>query len=204
MERKAEIRRKTNETDIALSLVLEGGERKIGTDSGFFNHMLDLFAVHGGFGMQVNCKGDSDVDFHHTVEDVGIALGQAFAAALGDKKGIARYAHILLPMDETLILCAADISGRGYLNFDVEMPAAKVFDGDETPRPKAVGLFDSELAEEFFSAFAREAKITLHFKKLYGKSTHHIIEGVFKAFGRVMKDAVRIVGGGVPSSKGSL
>lgn len=202
--REKEISRKTNETDIYVKLNLDGGGKEIATDSGFFNHMLDLFAVHGGFGLTVRCKGDSEVDFHHTVEDVGIALGQAFAAALGEKKGIARYADIILPMDETLILCAVDISGRAHLNFDVEMPAAKVLDGDETYKPKSAGLFDSELAEEFYAAFVREAKITLHMKKLYGKSTHHIIEGTFKAFARVLSRAAAIVGGGVPSSKGTL
>ncbi len=204
MERKGEIRRKTKETEIELTLDLSGGERAIETDSGFFNHMLELFAVHSGFGLKVRCKGDSEVDFHHTVEDVGIALGQAFSAAIGDKRGINRYADILLPMDETLILCATDVSGRSYLNFDVDLPAAKVYDGTDEVKAKAVGMFDSELAEEFFAAFVREAKITLHIRKMYGKNTHHIIEGIFKAFARVMKDAVRIVGGEIPSSKGAL
>ena len=140
-----------------------------------------MFAVHSGYGFTVCCVGDSDVDFHHTTEDVGIALGQAFKAALGDKRGIARYADITLPMDEALVLCAADVSGRAYLNFDVELPAAKVFDGEDEITVKKVGLFDSELVEEFFIAFTREAGVTLHFKKLYGKNTHHIIECVFKA-----------------------
>ncbi len=202
--RKAEIKRKTNETDIALKLDLDGGAKAVETDCGFFNHMLELFATHSGFGFEVKCKGDSQVDFHHTVEDVGIALGQAFLSAVGDKRGIARYADIILPMDETLILCAVDVSGRGYLNFDVEMPAAKVFDGDENAQSKYAGAFDSELAEEFFIAFAREAKVTLHIKKLYGKNTHHIIEGIFKAFARVLKKAVKIEGDEIPSSKGTL
>jgi len=202
--RKADIVRKTGETDIKLSLDLDGGGYEVDTGCGFLNHMLQLFAVHSGFGFNVTCKGDTDVDFHHTTEDIGIALGQAFKAALGDKRGIARYADIILPMDEALILCAADISGRGYLNFDVELPAAKVVDGEDEVTLKKVGLFDTELVEEFFTAFVREAGITLHFKKLYGKNTHHIIEGVFKAFARVMKAAVKITGGGVPSSKGVL
>ena len=202
--RKAVIERKTNETQIALTLCLDGGIKSVKTDCGFFNHMLELFAVHSGFGLEVECRGDSEVDFHHTVEDVGIALGQAFLSAIGDKRGIARYADIVLPMDETLVLCAVDISGRGYLNFDAETPAAKVFDGDGDTRAKYAGAFDSELAEEFFVAFAREAKVTLHVKKLYGKNTHHIIEGIFKAFARVLKKAVKIEGDEIPSSKGTL
>lgn len=202
--RKAVIERKTNETQIALTLCLDGGKKSVKTDCGFFNHMLELFAVHSGFGLEVECRGDSEVDFHHTVEDVGIALGQAFLSAIGDKRGIARYADIVLPMDETLVLCAVDISGRGYLNFDAEMPAAKVFDGDGDTRAKYAGAFDSELTEEFFVAFAREAKVTLHVKKLYGKNTHHIIEGIFKAFARVLKKAVKIEGDEIPSSKGTL
>lgn len=202
--RTAEINRRTGETDIKLKLNLDGGESAVDTGCGFLNHMLQLFAVHSGFGFCVTCKGDTDVDFHHTTEDIGIALGQAFKAALGDKKGIARYADIILPMDEALILCAVDISGRGYLNFDAELPAAKVFDGEDEITVKKVGLFDTELIEEFFTAFVREAGVTLHFKKLYGKNTHHIIEGAFKAFARVLKAAVEIVGNEVPSSKGVL
>jgi imidazoleglycerol-phosphate dehydratase len=202
--RCAEIKRKTNETDIALSLCLEGGESAIDTGCGFLNHMLQLFAVHGNFGLKLFCKGDTDVDFHHTTEDVGIALGQAFKIALGDKKGIARYADIMLPMDEALVLCALDISGRSYLNFDVPIPCAKVLDGEDEVTVKKVGLFDTELVEEFFTAFVREAGVTLHIKLMYGKNTHHIIEGVFKAFARVLRGGVNIVGGGVPSSKGVL
>ncbi len=202
--RKAEIIRTTKETDLRLALDLEGGEYRIDTGCGFLNHMLELFAAHSCFGLQVTCQGDIDVDFHHTVEDVGIALGQAVSIALGDKRGIVRYGEVMLPMDETLILCALDISGRGYLNFDVELPAAKVLDGEDEVCIKKVGLFDTELIEEFFQAFTREAAVTLHFRKLYGKNTHHIIEGVFKAFARVMKAAVRIEGDRVPSSKGTL
>lgn len=202
--RSATVVRKTNETDIFLKLTLEGGARKVNTGAGFLDHMLDLFAVHGGFGLEATCKGDVEVDFHHTAEDVGIALGQAFSQAIGDKRGIARYADILLPMDEALILCALDISGRGYLNFDVELPAAKVDDDSDEVRARAVGRFDTELIEEFFIAFTREAKVTLHFKKLYGKNTHHIIEGVFKAFGRTLGRAAKAEGTEVPSSKGVL
>lgn len=202
--RKAEIARKTAETDISLELCLDGGEYSVDTGCGFLNHMLELFAVHSGYGLTVKCKGDTDVDFHHTVEDIGIALGQAVKIALGSKCGIARYADKILPMDEALVLCALDISGRGYLNFDVPLPAAKVLDGEDEITVKKVGLFDTELVEEFFCAFAREAAVTLHFKLLYGKNTHHIIECVFKAFARVMKDATAVVGGKVPSSKGLL
>lgn len=210
--RESKIQRKTNETDITLSLNLGGGEISVNTDGeisidtgcGFLNHMLELFAVHSGFGFKVFCKGDTEVDFHHTTEDIGIVLGQAFKTALGDKKGIARYADIILPMDEALILCAVDISGRSYLNFDIELPAAKVYDGETEERIKKVGAFDTELIEEFFTAFTREAGVTLHFKKLYGKNTHHIIEGTFKAFARTLSAAVKITGGAVPSSKGVL
>ncbi|MBE7088842.1 MAG: imidazoleglycerol-phosphate dehydratase HisB [Clostridiales bacterium] len=202
--RKSEIIRKTRETDIKLNLNLQGGEYEISTGCGFLNHMLELFAVHSSFGLKVNCVGDTEVDFHHTVEDVGIALGQAYYAAIGDKRGIARYADIILPMDEALILCAVDVSGRGYLNFDVELPSAKVYDGEDEVKIKKVGAFDTELIEEFFIAFTREAKITLHFKKLYGKNTHHIIEGVFKAFARVLSSASKIVSDSLPSSKGVL
>lgn len=205
--RKATIQRKTAETYIYLELDLDGNgnmPNSPNTGCGFLNHMLELFAVHSGYEFSVTCKGDTDVDFHHTTEDAGIALGQAFKQALGDKKGIARYADIVLPMDEALILCAVDISGRGYLNFDVELPAAKVTDDEDAITVKRVGLFDTELVEEFFAAFVREAGVTLHFKKLYGKNTHHIIEGIFKAFARVMSAATKITGGGVPSSKGVL
>ncbi len=204
--RVSEINRKTSETDIKLKINLDGqGEKKIDTDCGFFNHMLELFYVHGSFDGEIYCRGDVNVDYHHTVEDVGIALGQAVLNALGDKKGITRYADIILPMDESLIMCAIDVSGRGYLNFDVELPSAKVYD-DEDSKVKKVGDFDTELIEEFFIAFTRESKVTLHFKKLYGKNTHHIIEGVFKAFARVLKKAVAIdpTQKGIPSSKGVL
>lgn len=202
--RTAEIERKTRETDIKLSLCLDGGEYDIKTDCGFFNHMLELFAVHSGFGLKVDCKGDYQVDFHHTVEDVGIALGQAFLQALGEKRGIMRYADVTIPMDEALVLCAVDISGRATLNFDVELPSAKVTDDSDEAKSRAVGLFDTELVEEFFVAFVREARITLHMVKLYGKNTHHIIECAFKAFARALKVAVKVDGDKIPSSKGVL
>lgn len=202
--RTATVQRNTNETKINLTLDLDHPLRAVKTNCGFLNHMLDLFAVHSGFGLSVDCTGDVEVDFHHTVEDVGIALGQAFLSAIGDKRGIRRYADIMLPMDETLILCAVDISGRGYLNYDVQLPAAKVFDGEDVVKAKSVGLFDSELIEEFFIAFSREAKITLHISKMYGKNTHHIIEGIFKAVGRVLGSATRIISDQIPSSKGTL
>ena len=205
--RTALIERKTNETDIKLSIDLDGnGQGKVDTGCGFFDHMMQLFIVHSNFNGEIFCKGDTQVDYHHTVEDIGIALGQAFLQAIGDKKGITRYADIILPMDETLIMCAIDVSGRGYLNFDVPIDSAKVTDDGEV-KQKAVGDFDTELVEEFFIAFARESKATLHFKKLYGKNTHHIIEGVFKAFARVLRKAVSIDAqnkDAIPSSKGVL
>lgn len=202
--RTAQIKRKTRETDIDLTLSLDGGEYTVETNCGFLNHMLELFAVHSGFGLRLKCLGDVEVDFHHTVEDVGIALGQAFLRAIGDKRGIARYADITLPMDEALILCAVDISGRGTLNYNVGIECAKVTDDSDEVMQKRVGLFDTELIEEFFIAFTREAKITLHIVKLFGKNTHHIIEGVFKAFARVLAKAVKTDGDKIPSSKGLL
>lgn len=202
--RKAEISRNTRETKIELSLSLDGGDYDIDTGCGFLNHMLELFAVHSGFGLKVKCKGDTDVDFHHTVEDVGIVLGQAFLQAIGDKKGIARYADVTIPMDEALVLCATDISGRGTLNYALKIESAKVTDESDEVRAKAVGLFDTELIEEFFIAFVREARITLHIVQLFGKNTHHIIECAFKAFARSLRKATEIVGDRVPSSKGVL
>ena len=202
--RQAEIIRKTRETDIKLSLNLDGGDYSVDTNCGFLNHMLELFACHSSFGLNLKCVGDVEVDFHHTVEDVGIALGQAFNEAIGDKRGIARYSHIILPMDEALVLCAVDISGRGTLNYDVGIESAKVTDDGDAIKQKRVGLFDTELIEEFFLSFVREARITLHIVKMYGKNTHHIIECIFKAFARALSAASRVVGGGVPSSKGIL
>ncbi|MBO5859261.1 MAG: imidazoleglycerol-phosphate dehydratase HisB, partial [Clostridia bacterium] len=165
--REASIKRKTNETDIDLWLSLEGsGKNEIDTGCGFLDHMLELFARHGRMDLKVKCVGDTHVDYHHTVEDVGIVLGQAFAKAVGEKRGISRYGSIVLPMDETLILASVDISGRAYLNYDVSIP---------TP---AVGGMDTELVEEFFISFVRNSDVTLHIKQFYGKNSHHIIEGI--------------------------
>lgn len=202
--RMAEIKRKTRETDIELSLNLDGGVFEINTGCGFLNHVLELFAVHGRFGLKVKCVGDVEVDFHHTVEDVGIVLGQAFKKAIGDKCGINRYADVTIPMDESLVLCAVDVSGRSYLNYDLKIPSAKVSDDSDTVRQRAVGLFDTELIEEFFQSFVREADITVHIVQLYGKNTHHIIECAFKTFARALRQAVVVTGNAVPSSKGVL
>ena len=194
--RMSEIKRKTAETDISLKVDLDGsGKSEIDTGCGFMDHMLTLFARHGRFDRAVTCKGDVKVDYHHSVEDLGIVLGSAFAESLGDMRGIERYADIILPMDETLMLCAVDISGRDYLGFDVSRPAAKV------------GDFDTELVKEFFLGFVRKAAVTLHFKELAGENTHHIIEAMFKAFGRTMAKAVKIneeYEGEIPSTKGVL
>lgn len=193
--RTAQIERKTTETQITLFLNLDGkGTYKNDTGCGFLNHMLDLFARHGRFDLTVKCVGDTDVDFHHTVEDVGIVLGGAFKKALGDMRGINRYGNFLLPMDEALVLCAADISGRCYLGFDARLPAGRV------------GDFDTELVNEFFFAFARSLGATLHFKQLAGQDTHHIIEAMFKGFARAMKEAVALNGEDdeIPSTKGVL
>ena len=194
--RTAEIKRDTNETKITLTLNLDGnGISKISTGVGFLDHMLTLFARHGSFDLSVTCKGDVEVDDHHSTEDIGICLGSAFAEALGNMAGINRYGNIILPMDESLILCAADISGRSYLGYGLQIPTEKV------------GTFDTELVEEFFLAFTRKAGITLHFQQLAGTNSHHIIEGAFKAFGRVMKQAAAIdpsLGGQIPSTKGVL
>ena len=194
--RSATIKRTTKETDITLSLCLDGkGESNIDSGNGFMNHMLTLFARHGGFDLNVSCKGDTEVDFHHSAEDIGICLGKALSSALGDMKGIYRYGHIILPMDEALILAAVDISGRSHLSFELPLPSSRV------------GDFDTELVEEFFEAFVRNAGITLHIKELSGTNTHHIIEGCFKAVGRVLKMAVAIDTANadkIPSTKGVL
>lgn len=202
--RTAKISRKTAETDIELGLNLDESGYEIDTGCGFLNHMLELFAAHSGFGLKIKCKGDVEVDFHHTVEDVGITLGQAFLQAVGDKKGIARYADVTIPMDESLVLCAVDISGRGTLNYALKIESAKVSDESDEIRQKSVGLFDTELIEEFFTAFMREARITLHIVQLYGKNTHHIAECAFKAFARALRAAVQVTGTQIPSSKGVL
>ena len=206
--RKSEIVRKTKETDISLSLDIDGsGVYDITTGVGFFDHMLELFTRHGRFDMTVRCDGDTWVDSHHTVEDVGIVMGQAFKEALGDKKGIKRYGEMLLPMDEALILVALDISGRNYLGYDVEFASMKVTDGSNEMRQMMVGSFDSELAEEFLMAFSREMGLTLHVKKLAGKNTHHIIEATFKGLARALAKACEIderFKDEVPSTKGSL
>ena len=193
--RAAKVRRTTGETDITVNLCLDGaGKSTINTGVPFMDHMLELFARHGGIDLELNAAGDTAVDCHHTVEDVGICLGQAVREALGDKKGIDRYGHALLPMDESLAAVAIDISGRGYLVFDVPLPAGRV------------GNFDTELVEEFLRAFAGNAALTLHVRLLAGKNTHHIIEAVYKGLGRALRSAlvIRDPAGGVPSTKGIL
>lgn len=196
MMRTAEINRKTAETDISLKLNLDGtGVSNVSTGVGFLDHMLTLFARHGRFDLDVTCVGDLDVDCHHTTEDIGIALGEAFATALGDKKGIFRYGSMILPMDETLILSAVDISGRCHLNYGLKIPTQRV------------GMFDTELVEEFWLGFVRKAEITLHIKQLDGKNSHHIIEGTFKSVARALKYAVAIdeaYKNEIPSTKGVL
>lgn len=194
--RTAEIKRKTAETDIALKLNIDGsGKSDISTGVGFLDHMLTLFSRHGRFDLEIICKGDVDVDDHHSVEDIGICLGKCFCQALGEMRGIKRYGDIILPMDEALILCAVDISGRASLNYGVNIPAEKI------------GTFDSELIEEFFQAFVRNFPISLHIKQLNGRNSHHIAEGVFKALGRALNKAVeidRVFADEIPSTKGVL
>ena len=194
--RTSEIARKTAETDITLSLNLDGtGQSEINTGVGFLDHMLTLFAKHGRFDLSVRCAGDTEVDDHHSVEDIGIALGLAFKEALGDKRGILRYGDTTLPMDEALVLTAVDFSGRPYFGFDLPV------------RAKKVGTFDTELVEEFFLGFVRNAGCTLHIRKLAGTNSHHIIEGAFKSFGRTVKKAVSIdpdFADEIPSTKGVL
>ncbi len=194
--RQASIKRTTKETDIDTTLILDGkGTSACNTGCGFLDHMLTLFAKHGGFDLNVTCKGDTEVDDHHTVEDIGIALGQALKDALGDKRGITRYGDITLPMDEALILAALDLSGRGGLYANLYLPTPKV------------GTFDTELCREFFIAFARESEMTLHLLQLEGDNSHHIIEGVFKATARALAKAVAIDprhADEIPSTKGTL
>ena len=194
--RNAEIKRKTNETDIVMKLELDGrGTSEISTGSAFLDHMLTLLAKHGKFDLTVKCKGDTEVDFHHTAEDIGICLGTAFKEALGDKAGIVRYADTTLPMDESLILTALDFSGRGYFACELDIRAQKV------------GDFDTELCSEFWQAFAINAGATLHIRQLAGSNAHHIIEGVFKSMARTLRNSVKIdadFASDIPSTKGTL
>ena len=194
--RSATVSRKTAETDIQLTLNLDGtGESDVSSGVGFLDHMLTLFARHGRFDLTLSCVGDTQVDDHHSVEDIGICLGKALAEALGDKRGICRYGDTVLPMDEALVLTAVDISGRGMLCFDLEVPAQRL------------GSLDTELVEEFFIALSANAGMTLHIRKLAGRNTHHIIEGCFKSFARSLRKAVAIdpaFADEVPSTKGVL
>ena len=191
--RRAEIRRKPAETEIYLTLDLDvAAEGGIATGVGFLDHMLTLFSRHAGFGLSVRCQGDTWVDGHHTVEDVGLALGEALKSALGDKRGIRRYGDIVLPMDEALVLCAVDLSGRPCLRYTAQIPRARV------------GDFDTELAREFMQALANSAGMALHIRQLDGENSHHIIEAMFKALGRALSEAAEIVGTEVPSTKGVL
>jgi imidazoleglycerol-phosphate dehydratase len=194
--RTADIKRDTKETQIALTLELDGtGETSINTGVGFLDHMLELFARHGDFDLTVTCHGDTQVDGHHSVEDIGICLGKAFTQALGDKRGITRYGQFLLPMDETLVLCAVDLSGRDFLGWAVELPAAKV------------GDFDTELGKEFWLAFVRNCPASIHIRQLAGENTHHILEAIFKGMGRALKEAVAFDPkhqDEIPSTKGLL
>lgn len=194
--RIAEISRRTAETDITLDLNLDGtGKSAIATGVGFLDHMLTLFASHGRFDLEVSCKGDTWVDDHHTVEDVGICLGTAFTKALGDKRGINRYGSMILPMDEALILTAVDLSGRSCLGFDLKIPTEKI------------GSFDTELVEEFFLAFVRCCPMSLHLRQLAGSNSHHIVEGAFKSAARCLRQAVAMdpaAAGEIPSTKGVL
>ena len=194
--RTATIKRDTRETQIELSLNLDGtGKAAIASGCGFLDHMLELFARHGDIDLSVKCNGDTHVDYHHSVEDIGICLGKAFTEALGDKRGITRYGQFLLPMDETLVLYACDLSGRDYLGWGVELPSM------------TVGDFDTELAEEFWLAFVRNCPSTLHFKQMAGENTHHILEACFKGMARALRQAVAMETGfenEIPSTKGTL
>ena len=194
--RSAQIERKTAETDVRLTLSLDGtGRAQINKGVGFLDHMLTLFAAHGRFDLSVSCAGDTQVDDHHSVEDIGIALGDAVAQALGEKRGIRRYGSMLLPMDEALVLCAVDLSGRCCLRMQAAFPSQKI------------GTFDTELVEEFFMAFSRHAGATLHLRQLDGTNSHHIAEAMFKAFARALSEAVSLdarLAGEIPSTKGAL
>ena len=191
--RHSEVSRETAETAVKLSLELDGsGRSEIDTGVGVLDHLLTLLALHGGFDLAVSCKGDLNVDAHHSVEDIGLCLGAALQQALGKKRGINRYGHIILPMDEALILCAVDLSGRPCLRYTANIPSQKV------------GEFDTELARELFQAVANTALMSLHIRQLDGENSHHIIEGMFKAFGRALRQAVAVTGGALPSTKGVL
>jgi imidazoleglycerol-phosphate dehydratase len=192
MKRSIDVARKTGETDIEMFLNLDGtGQYEVRTDCGFIKHMLELFARHGGFDLNIRCVGDHYVDDHHAVEDMGIVLGKGFKEALGDKRGIRRYGSMLLPMDEALVMVACDISGRGTLVYDLELK-------------DKVGTFDTELVKEFFLALTREMGLTLHIKQINGENTHHIIEATFKGVARALKEAVAVEGDEIPSTKGLL
>ena len=194
--RTAEIARKTNETDVRLSLNLDGqGESRSRSGVGFLDHMLTLLARHGGMDLELTCEGDTQVDDHHSVEDIGIALGQAFDRAMGEKRGVRRYASLCLPMDEALLLCAVDLSGRGGYYGALYIPTEKI------------GSFDTQLVDEFMAAFAANARLTLHLRKLAGRNSHHIVEGAFKALGRALREAAEIdprFRDEIPSTKGML
>ena len=191
--RRSEVKRETAETRVELSLELDGsGRADIKTGIGFLDHMLTLLALHGGFDLAVSCVGDTEVDGHHSTEDIGLCLGAAILQALGNKRGINRYGSVILPMDEALILCAVDLSGRPCLRYTAEIPSEKV------------GDFDTELAREFFQAVANTGLMSLHIRQLDGINSHHIIEGMFKALGRALRQAVQVTGGALPSTKGVL
>lgn len=194
--RQASVTRKTKETDIRLQLNLDGrGENSIQSGVGFLDHMLTLLSRHGRMDLALTCIGDTQVDDHHSVEDIGIALGQAFAEALGEKRGVKRYASLCLPMDEALLLCAVDLSGRGGYYEDLEIPTEKI------------GTFDTQLVYEFMEAFAVNARLTLHIRKLAGRNSHHIVEGAFKALGRALREAITVeeqFKDEIPSTKGML
>ena len=190
--RTYEVKRTTAETDVAVKLCLDGGACRVSTGIGFFDHMLEQLSRHGGMGLELTCRGDLHVDGHHTVEDVGLALGEALKSALGDKKGIERYGSALTPMDEALILCAVALSGRPCLRYTAQIPSARV------------GDFDTELAREFMQALANSAGMALHLRQLDGENSHHIIEAMFKALGRALSEAAEIAGTEVPSTKGVL
>lgn len=194
--RRKSIERNTKETQIILALEIDGkGVSEIKTGCGFLDHMMELFARHGRFDLAIECKGDTHVDYHHTAEDIGISLGKAFKEALGDKRGIYRYGQFLLPMDEALVMCAVDISGRSFVNFDIQIPTQKV------------GDFDTELVKEFIMALSREMGLTIHFKQFAGENSHHIIEAVFKGMARALRAACAIeeeFADEIPSTKGVL